>query len=52
MVTYQALRREIIGTDAMLDMIIARQEIPKITNYANMEIIVLDSDDPNLILIG
>lgn len=50
--TYAALRREVVGTDELLDMILSGTVLPQIKEYEGMEIIVLDSDDPDILLIG
>jgi hypothetical protein len=51
-VTYSALRREVIGTDELLEMILNGMILPQINEYDDMQVIVLDSDDPDVILIG
>lgn len=51
-ITYSALRREVVGTDELLDMIISGMKLPQIGEYDGMKLIVLDSDDPDVILIG
>jgi hypothetical protein len=51
-VTYSALRRDVVGTDELLEMIISGMTLPQIKEYDGMKLIVLDSDDPDIILIG
>jgi hypothetical protein len=51
-VTYSALRRDVVGTDELLEMIISGMTLPQIKEYDGMKLVVLDSDDPDIILIG
>jgi hypothetical protein len=51
-VTYSALRRDVVGTDELLEMIISGMVLPQIKEYDGMKLVVLDSDDPDIILIG
>lgn len=51
-VTHSQLRREIVGVDSLLEMITSGIKIPRIENYKGMYVIILDSDDPDTILVG